>query len=309
MNKTTLYLGGLIALLLAGCQSGIQEQAAKKKKSGELSLTVKNITKQTLFATCFAYLKKDNAPRWRWHKTPIHELQPDQTAHIPIATIAHPTNYADSYGTLGVFASRQQAEQAIYELTPDENKVDLDKLHILQDKTIVLGIEKYGVVGDIFDYSFFPTDFEIPEVPELDFNVENETGKPLYVTAFIYQKKENMPIWRYDKSPVVRIEHGHTEMVDVDTLTNPYDRKYMRGFLAVFDESEKQDAYQATFQLLQAHQKINLGLLAALRDRKVVLKSQKYGILGDIIDFVVKEPRKIAYSKAENVRHQPTYHG
>lgn len=309
MQKKLLTFLGALALFVVGCKVEQHAEPAKKRTSGELSLTLKNITKKTLYTTCFAYLKKDTAPRWRWHKSTVYELPPQQIVHIPIGYIKNPADFADSYGTLGVFNTRGEAERSVYELTPDNNKVDLDKLHVLQDQVVVLGIEKYGVVGDIFDYSFFPKDFEIPEVPELDFTVENATGKPLYVTAFIYQKKESMPIWRYDKSPVVRVENGQEALVDVDTLTNPYDRKYMRGFLAVFDESEKSDAFHSTFQLLQSHQKINIGLLAALRDRKVVLKSQKYGILGDIIDFVVKEPRKIAYSREKNVKYQPKYQG
>ena len=93
------------------------------------------------------------------------------------------------YGTLGVFTSQTEAQNATYELTSDENKIDLDKVHKLGNQTIVLGVEKYGVVGDIFDYDFFPDDMHIPDIPELDFEVENHTGKPLYATAFIYQKK------------------------------------------------------------------------------------------------------------------------
>lgn len=300
------YLLLLPLLMLTACK---QEQSAEPApiKTFDLTIKVKNITNRTLFATCFAYMKKNNYPRWRWHKTKVRPLLPQEETIIPITQLTRKDDFHNVYGTLGVFLSQPEAEAAIYELTPDENKVDLDKLHKLTNQTIVLGIEKYGVVGDIFDYSFFPDDMNIPEVPELDFVVENKSGKTIYATAFIYQKKEVQPIWRYDKTPVVRIASGQSKLVDVDTLTDPYDRKYMRGFLAIFDESEQEDANHSTFQLLKEHQKVNLGLLAALRDRKVIIKNQKYGILGDIIDFTVHEPRKIAFSRHDNIKNQPRY--
>ena len=300
-----LFLLCVTALFVTGCKQPLS--SLQKKPNYDLSIKVKNITKRTLYAASFTYMKQEHVPRWRWHKTKVHTLTPGTETIIPIARFNQKKLMKSAYGVLGVFTDKPAAEKSIYELLPDENKIDLDKVHKLQDQTVVLGIEKYGVVGDIFDYSFFPDELHIPDIPELDFKVENQTGKTIFATAFIYQKKENMPIWRYDKSPVVRIENGQTALIDVDTLTNPYDRKYMRGYLAVFDNDEEDDAYQSTFQLLKTHQKVNVGLLAALRDRKVILKHQKYGILGDVIDFTIKAPRKIAFSKHENIKTQPRY--
>lgn len=293
-------------LFLFGCAK--QDESAQSKQHGHtIEIKAKNITDRPLYAVCFAYMKQKHAPRWQWHKTPVATLEPNTITPITVGHIAKKAYYNSTYGVLGLFKTKQEADNSIYELTPDENKLDLDKLHKLENKTIVIGLEKYGIIGDIFDYSFFPDDMNIPDVPELDFKVENHTGKTIHVCAFIYQKKENMPVWRYDKSPVVQIEPNQEATIDVDTLTNPYDRKYMRGYLAVFDEGEEQLAHNATFQLLKAEQKLNIGLLAALRDRKVVLKNQKYGILGNLIDFTVKQPRKIAFSKHENIRNQPRY--
>ncbi len=299
-------LSAFICLLFStGC---IHDRTTPKEaKEATLSITVRNITKRTLFTACFAYMKKESAPRWRWNKSNIYELTPNKEVTIVLDTFKSAARIPNAYGVLGVFTNYEDAENAIYELLPDENKVDIDLINKLQNKTIVLGIEKYGVVGDIYDYSFIPNTGTIHEVPELDFLVENKTGKALYVTAFIYQKKDDMPTWRYDKSPVIRVEANQSGLIDVDTLTNTYDRKYTRGYLAVFDETEKKDAYDCTYQLLKDHQIVNLGLLSALQNRKVILKSQKYGILGDIIDFVAKEPHKISHSKRENIKHQPRY--
>jgi len=296
----------ILGLLLTGCAKDTAPKAPLKTDYS-LRVKIRNITKKPLYATCFSYIKKDKSPRWRWHKSAVHELIPTKETSILIDTYKTQSDIPDAYGILGIFTTYDQARDAIYELTPDENKVDLDRLQKIQGKTIVLGIEKYGVVGDIFDYSFIPDNNTYHEVPELDFTVENKTNKTLYITAFIYQKKDDMPIWRYDKSEIIKIAPNSEGVVDVDTIVNPYDRKYTRGYLAIFDETEKQEAYDSTFQLLKDHQMINLGILSELQDRKIILKNQKYGILGDVIDFVSKEPRKISNLKSENIKYQPRY--
>ena len=294
-----------LAFLLGGCAK--DSQLLIQKKEFPLSIKVKNITKRHLYAACFAYMKKSESPRWRWNKTNVYELVPNKEVTILLDTFKSERATPDAYGVLGVFTSYDEAYNAIYELTPDENKIDLDRIKKLQDKTIILGIEKYGVVGDIFDYSFISNNTPTQELPPLNFEVENKTGKDLYVTAFIYEKDDAMPIWHYDKSDIIKINDNESAEMDIDTINNAYDRKYVRGYLAVFDETEKKEAYDATFQLLKSHQIINMGILSALQNRKVILKNQKYGILGDVIDFVSKEPRKISYSKSENIRYQPRY--
>jgi hypothetical protein len=297
----------LACTLFTGCLKNTA-QNRKDAEPYQLSISVKNTTQTTLYATCFSYLKKEAVPRWRWYKTKVQELLPGREIMIPIETFPSKARFDEAYGILGVFHSWHEADRAIYELTPDENKIDLDRLSKLEGKTILLGAERYGIVGDIFDYSFIPQEVEAQsDVPELDFSVENQTGKPIFVTAFIYQKKEDMPIWRYDKSPIARIEHGESALIDVDTITNPYDRKYTRGHLAVFGANEEEAAKNATFQLLKPNQLLSVGLLSALRERKVILKRQKYGIMGDVIDFTIKNPRKIKFSKRENIKTQPRY--
>lgn len=282
-----------LILFVFGCKQNISDtrSAAEKKEAESLSVKVKNITSRTLYATCFCYLKKHNSPRWHWYKTPVHTLEGGAEVSIPVGHIPEYRTRKNVYGVLGMFTEKKEAEESIYELMDDHNKIDLDRLIKIQDNVILLGVEKYGIQGDVFDYDFVPENQEVGVVPELDFVVYNQTGKPVYATAFIYQKKEDMPVWKYDKSPVIRIESGDQGIIDVDTLTNPYDRKYMRGYLAIFDEAEEQQAHQATYQLLKSHQKITLGLLSALQSKKVVLKYQRYGILGDSLKFKIEDTR------------------
>jgi len=297
MNK---YVPPIICciIMLTGCQKEEKSSAEQNKNDRTLTLKVKNISKNHLYAACFSYMKKEFNTRWRWHKSNVFLLSPKKEISIPLGTISDKQDLNSVYGMLGIFKSQKQAEDAIYELLPDNNKIDLDRLYKLKDQTLIIGVEKYGVTGDIFDYDIIPNELsKIDLQPELDFKVENRTGKPLYVTAFIYQKKDDMPVWRYDKAPLIRIDNGATGVVDVDTLQNEYDHKYTRGYLAVFEEDEKQEAETATYELLKPYQKVSLGILAKLNHKRVVLNNQKYGILGDTIEFSIKEPRRIDFAK------------
>ena len=291
--KQSIALLMCIVAFISGCK---QQAARKDIKDTDLTITVKNITPRTLYAACFAHMKTKHSPRWRWHKSEVATLKPGVEQEIHIGTLSDKKDLMDIYGSLAVFTQKHDADKAIYELLPDHNKLDLDRIGSIGAKTIIVGVEKYGITGDIFDYDFVPLE-GIEDVEELDFVVENQTGRDIYATAFVYQIKEDMPTWRYDKTPVVFIRKGGTEVIDVDTLIKKYDRKYMRGYLAVFDGTEKEDAYKSTYQLLKPHQKLKLGRLSALQDKKVIINDQKYGIMGDMIDFTIKKPRKISFGQ------------
>jgi len=302
----TLLNGLMLAVLLStGC--AIKESAKVESTEKILSIKVRNITPRTLYASCFTFMRKEESPRWRWYKTQVYELVPSKDIVMALGSFKSRRSIPDAYGVLGLFTEYEKAENAIYELLPDENKIDLDRVNKLADKTVVIGLEKYGIAGDIFEYSMIPDNSPIKDTAPLDFTVENQTGKPVYVTAFIYEKKEDMPIWQYNKSPIVRIETGELGAVKVDAVLNTYDRRYTRGYLGVFEESERQEAFDCTFPLLKDHQRIDVGVLAALKNGNIVLKKQKYGIMGDVVDFVPKDTRKIALTKSENIRYQPRY--
>jgi len=301
--------GGLCVLLfLSGCTKTTKEASATQStNSYPLAIKVRNITKRTLYAACFSYMKKENAARWYWHKTDVYELIPNRDVTMTLGLFPSKFKLPDAFGILGVFLNYHDAENATYELMPDDNKLDLDRLLKLEGKTVVIGVEKYGIAGDAFDYGFIPDGQNMKDVPALDFSVENGTGKPLYVTAFVYEKKADMPIWEYEKSPVVYIEPNQKGLIEVDKILNAYDRKNIYGYLGVFDGSEKKDAENATYQLLKDNQIVDLGLLSVIREKNIMLKAQKYGIMGDVIEFVTKEPRKISFSKRENIKYQPRY--
>ncbi len=277
-----------------------------------LDFDVQNKTGKTLYVTCFSYIKKRDFGHWRWDKSPIYKLDHLQTQKIQIDYIDDDYSRKNVFGYLGVFKNQKDADDSIYELLPDRNKLDLDQLMYLHDKK--LEIERYGFKGEYFEFNFAEKNArdqeqKIARTPELDFAVENKTGKPILATCFVYQKKakgtwfaavdekDDMEVWRYDKTPIISIPPGEIGVIDVDTITESRDRSYVRGFLAIFDEEETKLAQESTFELLGSHRKLNLGLLARLKKKKVVVDVEQYGIAEDFIDYVIKPIRRVDFTK------------
>lgn len=286
---------------LSGCLKNPHSFQNNQENDSHLSIQVKNITSQPLFATCFTYMKAKHNTRWKWHKSAVQALPPYQEITIELGDIDDVRHLPEILSTLAVFTTEHEAHKAIYELLDDHSKISLDRVHKLKDQTVIIGIEKYGVRGDFFDFDFIPhslkAEYETDKVEELDFIVENKTNSPVYVTAFVYQKKEDMPTWRYDKTPLCYIKPYEAAVIDIDTITEGYDRQYLRASLAVFEEHEKEKAEHATYQLIDKHNLINIGLLSTLINKKVILQRKKYGIMGDVLEFSLKEPSSIDYEK------------
>jgi hypothetical protein len=60
----------------------------------------------------------------------------------------------------------------------DAKKLDLDLLYKIGDNAVVIEVEKYGVEEQVFDYHLTSKQIEqLGYQPELDFFVENKTGK------------------------------------------------------------------------------------------------------------------------------------
>ncbi len=296
--------------------ASLLKKAEKKKRStydsdnpNELDFDVENRTGKTVFVTCFDYQRKRNFGHWRWDKSPVYKLEPGQTVTVDIDTIPNDQDRNNVFGYLGVFNTQQEADDATYELTDDNLLLDLDRLIDLKGKKVTLEIEKYGSKGEFFEYDFVNKDGEEPMEEELDFVVENKTGKPLLVTCFVYEKKakgswsqavdekDDMSVWRFDKTPLIKIMPNEIGMIDVDTIAANRDRDYIRGYLAVFDLDEEKRARESTFELLPSRYKLPLGELPRLKNKKIVIEVEKYGTAEDFIDYVIKPVRKIDFTK------------
>lgn len=264
-----------------------------------LNFDVENTSKKDAYITCFAYLKKDLALRWRWDKSPVQKVMPGQKATVEVDFVPDSEDREEVYGVLAVFDTQQEAEDATYELLPDEAKLDLDLLYLLKDKTVSLEVEKYGFKKEQFDYSFKKkSDGDDTSLQPLDFAVENDSGVPLYVVCFVYhskEKRDQFNPWHYDKDEAVRLEVGETKIIPVPKVYNNYNRIYMQGVLTIFQEDEGQLAQDSTYELTDNDRKLKLGRLIDLGEKKVVIGIEKYGIVGDYIDYVVKPVRRIQF--------------
>ena len=261
-----------------------------KNNKYELDFTVKNQTGKDIYVVCFSYINKTMFGQWRWDKSKVYKLSKNQTAFIDIDTINDKEHRDNVYGALGVFNNLEEAEDSTYELLSEKRKLDLDRLYKLKNKTVEIGVEKYGFKKDLLDFKITPD----PKTQrELDFVVENKTGHNLWICCFVYQKKEDMPVWRFDKTNVQLIKNNKSVIIDVDTITNKHNRVYTSGFLGIFDEKQKKEAEKSTYELLKPENKIGLGKLAGLRNKKIVLEIEKYGFENDFIDISIKPTKKI----------------
>jgi len=270
----------------------------KKLEQSQLDFKVQNLTQKTIYIACFSYQKRYPFTRWTWHKSPIYKIEKNTTITINISIIPDKQDRENVYGYLAVFNSEKEAQNSIYELLNDEQKITLDKIYKLKDQKVVINIEKYGFKGEVLDYDFVPIEKEEVRHKELDFIVENQTGKIIFVTCFIYQIKDDMPVWRYDKTPIKKLNPGQKAIIDVDSIAKNYDRVYVRGSLVVFDEDEEDKIKDATYELLDPKNKINLNRIILLKNKKIVIDVQKYGILGDIIDFEIKPINRINFKNS-----------
>ncbi len=288
----------------------IEDGMSGETKLCTMSFTVQNVSGLTLYTTCFAYIKPRRFNRWRWRKSDILEIKPGQQAIVNIPTLDDPRDKHHVFGCLGVFTLRMDAENAIYESLRNEQKLDLDLLHDLAGKKVVIGIEKYGYQELFYDYDFVETQKKTHgELPELDFFVHNKTGKPILTCGFIYSKKakgrwlatleekDDMSVWRFYKTKLLRLEPGQTGYIDVDTIFPLRDRSFVRGFLGVFDANDEEIAMKKTFESLTEKEMLDLGELTTRRGRTIILQVESYGVENDIIDFTVKPIHWIDFTK------------
>ncbi len=118
---------------------------------------------------------------------------------------------------------------------------------------------------------------------ELDYQVQNLTGKTIYVAGFSYVKKRPHGRWHWDKSPIYKLDHKDQVVIDVETVPDERDRNATFGFLGVFHKED--EAEDATYELLPDTKKIDLDLLSHLREKKVTIEVERYGIAGEFYDY------------------------
>lgn len=285
----------------------------KEKEKGQLDILVENATNKIIYVCGFAYSRRKIFSQWRWYKSPVYEIPQNQTVTVDIVTAPDPSDRADTFGYLGVFDTYQEAEDAVFELLADEKKIDLDLLSFLKNKKVRIEIESYGFKQDFFDWDFIDLKKKTKKIPELDFYVLNNTGQAIYLCCFVYERKskghwiaateekDDMTQWRYDKTKVLYVKPGELAYIDIDTIHTNRDRNNIIGTLAIFNEDEKKEAEEATYELLESEKMLHLGPLKRLKNKKIVIDIARYGLKGVHIDFVPKKMRKIDFTR--DVKH------
>lgn len=280
-------------------KSPSSKESACSANKNMLHITAKNETGKKIFICLFSYIKTRVHSMWRWDKSKVFELDDQDSQIIFTDKILNQRIMKQVYGYLAVFNSLQEAEDSSFELTEDKKMIDLDLLYKLPDKLITIKIEKYGLEKSKLNYEINSKEKKVKTNPELDFVVENQTGKNILATCFLYNQKEgshNLEPWEFSKTNVVKIKNNQSTTIDLKTVYDEYRWKYMRAILAIFDENSYEHAKEATLELTSSQNKIDLGLLSSNLNRHIIIKIEKYGLSGDFIDFVVK-PTQIPKNK------------
>ena len=77
---------------------------------------------------------------------------------------------------------------------------------------------------------------------ELDFEVENKTGKTIYAVCFSYIKENDFARWHWDKSAIHKIPPEKTIVINVDTIPDKVDRENVFGYLDIFNTRAQAEA-------------------------------------------------------------------
>ncbi|PCI74020.1 hypothetical protein COB28_02505 [Candidatus Dependentiae bacterium] len=294
-----------VAIEALRVQSPSEEKLPLINAQDEMSVSCVNKTDKPITLCCFYYTKLRTHAYWRWVKSPSFSLDPHQICTIPIKAADDIMTKENIYGYLGIFDSPEKINNATYENLPDDQKIDLDRLLELKNSSIEIVVDQYGFKKEQLDYRIKKDHPENIIQPELDFIVENQTGKSVFIACFVYQKttdQDSLVSWKYDKTAIHKLEPGQSTIIDIETIKELYDWIYMRGFLAVFDANQEEEAYESTYELLKPEQKIRLGRLADVLDKKIILTVERYGPAKKIFEFQKVPTKRIDFKKAYKAR-------
>jgi hypothetical protein len=110
------------------------------------------------------------------------------------------------------------------------------------------------------------------------------------------ESRDDMSVWRFDKTPIITLKDGESGIIDVDTIIEKRDREYVRGYLAIFDEEERNNAEKSVYELLEYKKRIDVGPLKNLHQKKIEIRIEQYGAFGDFLDYVIKPVKKIDFA-------------
>lgn len=280
-----------LVLILRGLARESDNASAIVDLRKSLSFRVKNLTPKLIFVTCFYWMKNKPEGPWRWDKTKIYSLNPNEMKFVVLDEIEDERDRKDVYGYLAVFANEEDANKAVIERTEEDKLLALNKVYDLKNKIVSIEIKKYGLIGESLSYQSVATNSGHQESKILNLIVENQSGKDLLICLFVYEQPEktfSFDTWRYDKTEVQLFRAGEVKRINLPPVFDEYRYSYIRGVLGVFDLKDKVIAENTTFELAPAENKLALGVLSVLKGKKIVVGVEKYGIFNNFIDYTIK---------------------
>lgn len=304
--KKNFFLIALLCLVSSGCTTkkpinkSYGQKGTEKISSKAFTITLENTSTSDLYGCLFYYAKENLENRWSWHKSEVVNIRPQSSAKISITVSSRSkSDLEDVQSCLSVFNNKDDAEMAIIELLSDEKRIDLGKLLPLNNKSIKISPETYGFKTNKISYSIVEqTNSETQH--ELSFSVVNSIGKNIYLTGFIYEHFNAHPQWDFEKLPVVFFPHNASAKVTIPTESNRYNWENIHGYLALFDEDQKQEADFSIYESLDPSNKVNLEALVKINKQTIILEPKTYGILTGFaeeypeIEFAIKPPRTLS---------------
>ncbi len=131
----------------------------------------------------------------------------------------------------------------------------------------------------------------------LSFTALNNTGKTLYVSCFSYIKNKVSTNWRWDKSEVYKILPQKSKTILIDEIDDSRDRNSVVGYLCAFEDEKK--AREATVQLLEDSQLMDLDLLYKLKGKTVAICAKQLGVKGEKFEAELDAEQKAPVKNKE----------
>ncbi len=280
-----------------------KNQPPQPSVENKLNFEVENLTGKKIYVTCFTHIRRVVLGRWHWIKSSIYPIDIGKNTIINIPRITYEDDRKNIYGVLGVFSTQKEADDSIYELLDDAEKIDLDILDHLKGKKVTLNSAHYGFKKPFLEFELIEKNKIQKKKPEVDFYVHNNTNKTILICGFSYSKKaqkslisatekDDLESWRFNKTKILTLNPDDYGEIDIETITSDYDRQHTTGYIAIFKKSEEKLAQESTFELLEQRRIINIGNLHKFHHGIVEIDIKKYGILEDSIEFTTKPIKK-----------------
>lgn len=119
----------------------------------------------------------------------------------------------------------------------------------------------------------------------IKFHVKNELGRKAFIVPFAYVKRFLTDTWHWVNLSTLELENGAVGLVDVGVLADEDGADTVFGAFRLCNTRE--EALNATYELSEDFQRIDVGLFSNLKNKTAVLRATKYGVEGERLSYEV----------------------